>query len=235
MKHKLLTCAVFAFSCFAYSKDPKFKNEVDQLSYSLGASVGLSLSSQKLEINPDYYLLGLKEGLKEKLSLMSHDEIMTLLTNTHKKNGEKRATEQKQKAANNLVAGEKFLAANKKKEGVKTLDSGLQYRVINKGKGLSPKLDDTVNVHYRGTLIDGTEFDSSLENKKPSSFLVKNVIPGWQEALQLMKPGAKWELFIPAKLAYGERSGHPLIGPNETLLFETELISVDIAESKAKK
>ena len=121
---------------------------------------------------------------------------------------------------------EKFLMENKAKEGVKTLPSGLQYKVIKDGEGATPKLTDTVVTHYRGTLIDGTEFDSSYKRKEPATFPVSGVIKGWTEALQLMKEGAKWILYVPPKLAYGERGAGGLIGPNETLIFEIELLKV---------
>jgi FKBP-type peptidyl-prolyl cis-trans isomerase FklB len=126
----------------------------------------------------------------------------------------------------NKKEGETFLTENKKKEGVKTLPSGLQYKVIKAGTGKKPKLADTVTTHYRGTLIDGTEFDSSYKRGQPATFQVSGVIPGWTEALQLMEEGAKWQLFIPSNLAYGERGMAGTIGPNATLLFEIELISV---------
>ena len=121
---------------------------------------------------------------------------------------------------------EKFLMENKAKEGVKTLPSGLQYKVIKDGEGATPKLTDTVVTHYRGTLIDGTEFDSSYKRKEPATFPVSGVIKGWTEALQLMKEGAKWTLYVPPGLAYGQRGYPPVIGPNETLIFEIELLKV---------
>jgi FKBP-type peptidyl-prolyl cis-trans isomerase len=129
-------------------------------------------------------------------------------------------------AGTNLKAGEAFLAANAKKEGVKTTASGLQYKVINSGTGPSPKLTDTVKVHYHGTLIDGTVFDSSVRRNMPVTFSVNGVIPGWTEALQLMKVGDKWQLVIPSKLAYGEQ-GPPSIGPNSVLIFEVELLGIE--------
>jgi FKBP-type peptidyl-prolyl cis-trans isomerase FklB len=129
-------------------------------------------------------------------------------------------------AKKNKAEGEAFLAENKKKEGVKTTPSGLQYKVIKPGKGKKPKSSDTVTVNYRGTLIDGTEFDSSYKRGQPATFQVSGVIPGWTEALQLMEEGAKWQLFIPSNLAYGERGAGGVIGPNATLIFEVELISI---------
>jgi FKBP-type peptidyl-prolyl cis-trans isomerase FklB len=135
--------------------------------------------------------------------------------------------ENKSATGNNSEAGEKFLAENAKKDGVKTTASGLQYKVIKSGTGESPKLTDTVKVHYHGTLIDGTVFDSSVERGEPISFPVQGVIPGWVEALQLMKVGDKWQLFIPAKLAYGAQSPSPKIGANSTLIFEVELLGIE--------
>ena len=138
------------------------------------------------------------------------------------------AIEAKVKTDKNQNEGETFLAENTKKDGVKTLPSGLQYKVVREGAGASPKATDKVTTHYRGTLLDGTEFDSSYRRNEPASFGVSQVIKGWQEALQLMKTGAKWQLFIPANLAYGEQ-GAPggTIGPNATLIFDIELISID--------
>ncbi|MDX1815211.1 MAG: FKBP-type peptidyl-prolyl cis-trans isomerase, partial [Thermodesulfobacteriota bacterium] len=134
--------------------------------------------------------------------------------------------ERKKAAEKNLAEGKSFLEKNAKKEGVKTLPSGLQYKVLKKGSGISPKKTDTVTVNYKGTLIDGTEFDSSYKRGKPATFRVGGVIAGWTEGLQLMKPGAKWQLFIPPNLAYGERGAGARIAPNSTLIFEVELVSV---------
>jgi len=133
----------------------------------------------------------------------------------------------KQQGEKNKREGEIFLEANKKKEGVQTLPSGLQYKVLKAGAGKKPTTTDTVTVHYRGTLIDGKEFDSSYQRGKPATFPVNGVIPGWTEALALMEEGAKWELFIPSNLAYGERGAGREIGPNATLIFEVELISIE--------
>ena len=132
----------------------------------------------------------------------------------------------RENAGKHRAEGEAFLAANGKKEGVVTLPSGLQYKVLAEGKGTSPNPTDNVTVHYRGTLVDGTEFDNSYKREKPATFRVDGVIAGWTEALQRMKPGAKWQLFVPAKLGYGDRGAGPLIPPDSTLIFEVELISV---------
>jgi len=135
-------------------------------------------------------------------------------------------------AAKNKAAGEAFLAENAKKEGVVVTDSGLQYKIIEEGEGPSPGPSDMATVNYRGTLIDGTQFDSSYDRGQPATFPVGGVIAGWTEALQLMKPGAKWQLFIPADLAYGERGAGKDIGPNSTLVFDVELLSVEKGEKQ---
>jgi len=135
-------------------------------------------------------------------------------------------------AAKNKAAGEAFLAENAKKEGVKVTKSGLQYKIIEEGEGPSPGPSDMATVNYRGTLIDGTQFDSSYDRGQPATFPVGGVIAGWTEALQLMKPGAKWQLFIPSDLAYGERGAGKDIGPNSTLVFDVELLSVEKGEKK---
>ena len=137
----------------------------------------------------------------------------------------KQEEKRKQQGEKNKEEGEKFLAENETKEGVKTLPSGLQYKILSEGSGESPKAGDIATVNYRGTLIDGTEFDSSYKRGQPSTFSVTGVIKGWTEALELMKPGAKWQLFIPSELAYGERGSGQMIGPNATLIFDVELVS----------
>jgi FKBP-type peptidyl-prolyl cis-trans isomerase FklB len=142
---------------------------------------------------------------------------------------------QEEIAKKNNVDGEAFLAENKKKEGVKTLPSGLQYKVIKAGTDKKPKLSDSVTSHYRGTLIDGTEFDSSYKRGQPVTFPVSGVIPGWTEALQLMGEGAKWQIFVPSNLAYGERGAGIVIGPNATLIFEIEIISIQEKKQENKE
>jgi len=146
----------------------------------------------------------------------------------------KMAAKQAKEAAENLAAGTAFLEANKAKEGVKVLPSGLQYKVVKEGTGNTPTADDKVKTHYRGTLIDGTEFDSSYKRNQPAEFGVTKVIKGWTEALQLMKVGGKWELYIPANLAYGQR-GRPSIPANSTLIFEIELLEIVKADPAANK
>jgi FKBP-type peptidyl-prolyl cis-trans isomerase FklB len=202
------------------------KNQKEKVSYSLGLNIGRNLGSdlkkQSIDIEPNILAKGIQDALSGANPLLSNEEIQETMAALQKEMLEK----QKQR-------GEAFLSENKKKEGVKTLPSGLQYKVIKAGTGKKPKLNDTVTVNYRGTLIDGTEFDSSLRRGKPATFPVSGVIPGWTEALPLMEEGAKWQLFIPPKLAYGERGAGNLVAPNATLIFEVELISIQ--ENKQEK
>ncbi|MDY6993172.1 MAG: FKBP-type peptidyl-prolyl cis-trans isomerase, partial [Pseudomonadota bacterium] len=191
---------------------------------------------QEIDINLDILIRGMSDALGDKEPLLSEEEINKVLTNFQRERIAKQAQQRKQAAEENMKKSEAFLAENKAKEGVKTLESGLQYKVVTPGEGEPPKATDKVTVHYKGTLIDGTEFDSSYQRGKPASFAVNRVIKGWTEALQLMKPGAKWQLFIPPQLAYGERGAPGKIGPNETLLFEVELLAVgDDTEAEAEK
>jgi len=204
---------------------PQLKDQKDKASYSIGHDIGSTFKKQNMELNPDLLLAGLKDALAGK-EAMTKEERDKTLQDFQKEMMEKQAATTKAAGEKNLADGEKFLADNKKKEGVKSTSSGLQYKVLKEGSGTSPKATDTVVVNYRGTLIDGTEFDSSYKRKEPATFQVNRVIPGWTEALQLMKPGAKYELYIPSKIAYGERGAGKDIGPNSTLIFEVELLSV---------
>lgn len=242
MKRLLATTAVLSL-CFISqpaftenNKAQKLSNKKDQISYSIGVDVGKSIQKQKIDLNADLFFAGLKDGLADKYSMMSENEIRQTLLALQTEIIEKQNEQMKAMATKNLTDGDKFLAENKKQKGITTLPSGLQYRVLKDGTGTSPKATDTVTTHYRGKLIDGTEFDSSYSRGQPARFAVNAVIPGWTEALQMMKPGAKWELFIPSKLAYGENGIGQAIGPNSTLIFEVELLSVDSAnQTKAAK
>jgi FKBP-type peptidyl-prolyl cis-trans isomerase FklB len=168
-----------------------------------------------------------QDALLGKEPLMTPQEIRTTLVDLQKKVAAVQDQKRKVEEEKILAQGKTFLAENRKKEGVKTLPSGLQYRIVAEGSGKTPKSTDTVTVHYRGTLIDGTEFDNSYSRGKPATFGVGRVIAGWTEALQLMKEGARWQLFIPPDLAYGEKGAGSKIPPNSTLIFEVELISVE--------
>jgi FKBP-type peptidyl-prolyl cis-trans isomerase FklB len=197
----------------------------EKQSYSMGADIGARLKAQSIEVEADAFVQGMKDTLSGAKKLLTDDEIRETLTALQKELREKMEEKNKALGEKNKKEGEAFLAENKKKEGVKSLPSGLQYKVMKEGTGKAPKADDTVVCNYRGTLIDGTEFDSSYKRGEPATFPLNQIIPGWTEALQLMKEGAKWQLFIPATLAYGEQSTG-IIGPNSVLIFEIELISV---------
>jgi FKBP-type peptidyl-prolyl cis-trans isomerase len=203
------------------------KTEKDKQSYAIGLNLGRSMKRDELGIDPDVLARGLKDGFGDKKALMTDEEmqsaLMQLKTDVQKRQQEKyQATLEKNKAE-----GDAFLAANKAKPDVVTLPSGLQYKVLQAGTGPKPTATDTVECNYKGTLIDGTEFDSSYKRGQTAKFPVNQVIKGWTEALQLMPVGSKWELFIPPSLGYGERgAGNGPIGPNATLVFEVELVSV---------
>ena len=221
----IISMVLFLGVGFAADK-PDVKEEKDKISYSVGYQVGGDFKRQGVDLNPDLLVKGVQDAMSGGKPLMTQQEMNKTLVDLKKKIVAEQREEQKKAAEKNLAEGRKFLEANAKKEGVKTLPSGLQYKVVQAGNGASPKKTDNVTVHYKGTLIDGTEFDSSYTRGKPATFRVDGVIAGWTEALQLMKPGAKWQLFIPPNLAYGERGAGSRIGPNSTLIFEVELISI---------
>ncbi|HUO78086.1 MAG TPA: FKBP-type peptidyl-prolyl cis-trans isomerase [Thermodesulfovibrionales bacterium] len=202
------------------------KSQKDKISYIIGLDIGNNLKRQGAEIDPDTLLRGMKDALSGSKPLLSEDEIREVTTAFRQEMAQKQAEVTKKLAEKNKSEGEAFLGENKKKEGVKILPSGLQYKVITEGSGRSPKESDTVTVNYKGTFVDGTEFDSSYKRGEPATFPVNGVIKGWTEALPLMKEGAKWQLFIPSSLAYGEAGAGNAIGPNATLIFEVELISI---------
>jgi FKBP-type peptidyl-prolyl cis-trans isomerase FklB len=193
----------------------ELKSDNDKVLYSLAYELGKDISRQDLELSPEVLLKGAEDGMSAAKPLVDARQRQLAL---------KQIQETRAKA--NLEQSQAFLAANAKKEGVQTLPSGLQYKVIQAGEGKSPGPGDHVRVQYRGSLIDGSEFDSSYERGKPATFRVNKVIKGWQEALQLMKEGDKWELFIPPDLGYGERGRPKAIPPNSVLIFEVELVSV---------
>ena len=208
------------------SKKVELTSVKDKVSYGIGMSMGRDFANQKIEVDPVILAQGIKDTLAGGPTLMTDEEAQTTLMNFQQEMMAKQEAEVQAMGEKNQAAGAAFLAENGTKEGVVTLPSGLQYKVLNEGTGKSPAKEDTVTVNYRGTLIDGTEFDSSYKRGEPATFPVGGVIPGWTEALQLMKEGAKWQLFIPADLAYGERGAGPVIEPNSTLLFDVELISI---------
>ncbi len=220
----------------ASAESQELKNDKDRLSYSMGVATGTQMKRQSVDVDVDMFAKGLRDSVSGGKLQMTEQEIQETLMKFQQEMAAKQAEKTKQLAEINKKEGEVFLSENKKKEGVKTLPSGLQYKVITDGTGKKPKDSDTVTTHYRGTLIDGTEFDSSIKRGQPATFAVKGVIKGWTEALQLMKEGAKWQLFIPSDLAYGDRGAGQQIGPNAALIFEVELISIkDATEKKEPK
>ncbi|MGA7274161.1 MAG: FKBP-type peptidyl-prolyl cis-trans isomerase [Candidatus Udaeobacter sp.] len=221
MKHLIVivSASLLALPLFGQEKSPQLKDQKDKVSYSIGMNIGFNLSRQKVDINPDILAAGIRDSLAGKPQLTT-DQVKDVMAQFEKDMEQK----QKQAGEKNKADGSKFLEENKKKPGVKTTASGLEYKVEKEGTGAQPKPTDTVTVNYRGTLMDGTEFDSSYKRGQPATFPVNGVIKGWTEALQLMKVGSKYQVFVPANLAYGERSVSPEIGPNATLIFEVELL-----------
>ena len=218
--------------CTPEKKKVELKDDKSKESYSVGYQFGQNLKKMHADLDADVLSKGIEDAISGKESLLSEEEMGSSLSNVRQKSMTAMQEALKKEAEENLVEGEKFLTENKTKEGVKTTASGLQYKVIEKGEGPSPKEGDTVTVNYRGTLIDGTQFDSSYDRGQPATFPLTGVIPGWTEALQMMKKGSKWELYIPPDLAYGERGAGNRIPPNSTLIFEVELISFQGPEKK---
>lgn len=234
MKRLIICLGAVCVASIGLAQDkPQLKDQKDKASYSIGYDIGSTFKKQNVELNPDALFTGLKEGLAGKEALLTKEEREKTLEVFQKEMMEKQVAASKEAGTKNAAEGEKFLAENKKKDGVKTTTSGLQYKVLKEGSGPSPKETDTVVTNYKGTLLDGTEFDSSYKRNEPASFPVNRVIKGWTEALQLMKPGAKYQLFIPSALAYGERGAGRDIGPNAALIFEVELLSVKPPEVPA--
>jgi FKBP-type peptidyl-prolyl cis-trans isomerase FklB len=223
MKNLLIASAtvLLALPLSAQEKSAQLKDQKDKVSYSIGLNVGFNLSKQKISVNPDALSAGVKDALAGKPQ-MTEAEVKDTMTAFEKEMMEK----QKAEGEKNAADGVKFLEENKKKAGIKTTASGLQYKSLKEGSGPSPKPTDTVTVNYRGTLLDGTEFDSSYKRNEPATFPLNGVIKGWTEGLQLMKKGSKYQFFIPAALAYGERSPGAGIPANSTLIFEVELLEI---------
>ena len=202
--------------------EDNFKSKQEKIGYAIGMNIANSMRIQQLDIDPEQLAAGFIATFKGEKTILTETEMKQVLT------GFQQEMQQKQQAeiAAAAAVDKEYLVENSKKDGVVTLASGLQYEVIKAGKGAQPTADATVEVHYRGTLVDGTEFDSSYSRGKPASFPVNRVIAGWTEALQLMKEGAKWQLVIPGSLAYGAAGSPPTIKPDATLIFEVELLQV---------
>ena len=205
------------------------------LGMDIGSKVGPSLKKQSVEVDPALVSQGLKDAMSGAKTRLTEQEAQAVLTEMQADLSKKRQEQMQQAAASNKAEGDAFLAANKAKEGVVTLPSGLQYKVLKEGTGPKPAANDTVSSNYRGTLINGTEFDSSEKHGGPAKFGVGQVIKGWSEALQIMPVGSKWQLFVPANLAYGERGAGGDIGPNATLIFEVELLSIEKVKENSSK
>lgn len=201
----------------------EIKTEKEKLSYALGAYFSQGVTRQDIDIDVPAFMQAVEDILNQSELKLSQEEMQQVLTAYQ----QKLTTERAAKADSNKTAGEKFLAENKKKDGVVTLPSGLQYKVLEKGDGPKPTVDDNVKVHYRGTHIDGTVFDSSYERGEPVSLGLSQVIKGWQEAVPLMSVGSKYQIYVPADLAYGDRGAGGSIGPNETLIFDIELLGIN--------
>jgi FKBP-type peptidyl-prolyl cis-trans isomerase FklB len=200
-----------------------------RVSYGIGMNLGMQWRNQEVDVDPDILLQGMKDAMRGGPMLLTEEEMRQTLTSYQEEHRVRQAAKRREMAETNLAKSREFLEQNKSQPGVVELPSGLQYRVMEEGEGASPKATDQVTVHYRGTLIDGTEFDSSHRRGQPATFNVSGVIPGWTEGLQLMKPGARYQFFIPPNLAYAERGSGPLIEPNAALIFDVELISAQAA------
>jgi FKBP-type peptidyl-prolyl cis-trans isomerase FklB len=202
------------------------KTEEDKISYSIGIDLGKNFQQQDIKVVETPFMQGIKDGQSGAPTLMTEQELKTTLTNLQKNLVQKQVEAAQKLATKNTEEGAKFLAEYKTKPDVKSTASGLLYRIIKTGTGASPKATDMVTTHYRGTFTDGKEFDSSYSRGEPAQFQVNGVIPGWTEVLQLMQPGAKYEVVVPANLAYGENGVGRIIGPNATLVFEIELLNI---------
>lgn len=231
-----LCCSGLAAShLFAAEPAPALKTQNERESYSIGYQVGQSIKTDGVEVNFEKLVQGLQDAIKDKEALLSTDEMVKLIVDLKKKANEAHIRNVQDQVAKNEQESKKFLEENKKKEGIKTTDSGLQYKVLKEGVGIIPKPEDFVLVNYRGTFIDGKEFDSSYAKGEPLRVKVNGVIEGWAEALSLMKVGSKWQLFVPPDLGYGVSGLGQKIPSNKVLLFEMELLGVEKGDKAAQK
>lgn len=226
-KKSLILAVILAISPLANAASTELNSVEQKASYTLGTDLAKNFQQQGLNIDVEALKLGMQDVLNDRPLKLTQEEMDNAVKQVKKALMEKQMAKRQAEAKKNAQKGEAFLAENKNKPGVKITDSGLQYKVINKGKGPSPSENDMITAHYQGALIDGTVFDSSYERGTPLEFEMGNVIKGWQEALKMMKAGSKWELYIPAELAYGERGAGKRIPPNSTLVFTVELIKFD--------
>jgi FKBP-type peptidyl-prolyl cis-trans isomerase FklB len=206
--------------------DQMLRTEKEKNSYAVGAQTGADMRHFGMDVDPELVMRGFRDAYSGKKLLLSDQQMAETMNNIGKIMQAKSGEMMKQDAERNKQEGDAFLAQNAKKEGVRTLPSGLQYKVLKAGTGRTPRPTDTVTVNYRGTYVDGNEFDSSYRRNQPFTFQINKMIKGWVEALPMMGVGSKWQLFIPPRLAYGEQGSPPAIGPNETLIYEIELLSI---------
>jgi len=218
---------------FAEGPATAIEDQKDRESYSIGYQVGLSMKSDGVEVNFEKLIEGLQHAIDGKEPLLSTDEMKRLIVDLRKRAREVQMKKIQEQIVSNAQESEKFLDENGKKEGVKTTESGLQYKVLKEGDGPSPKPEDFVKVNYLGTFTDGTEFDSSFAKGEPQTFQTDGVIKGWTEALQMMKAGSKWQIFVPPHLAYGRGGLGQRIPPNKVLVFELELLSIEKGDKAA--
>ena len=226
MVKRLLAGSIGLILSVSALADAKLDDQKKKASYTIGMKVAEQLLISKDEIDLEALHLGMQDVFAGKKPRISQEEMQKAIKAYEASNQKKGLEQMKKLSSENMAEGKAFLAKNKKEKGVKTLPSGLQYKIIKAGSGASPKLTDTVTTHYHGTLINGEVFDSSYDRGEPVSFPVNGVIKGWTEALQKMKTGGKWKLFIPSELAYGERGAGGKIGPNATLIFDVELLGI---------
>jgi len=229
----LLACLAVPGTMQAAEKTVELETFKDKLSYSMGHDMGTYLNSVGDDLDYNTLIIGLKTGFDGTESILPPEEMQTVQKEFAQKMKDKQEEELKVLAAENLTAGDAYLAENKKKDGVIVTESGLQYEIVEAGKGESPQMIDTVTVHYKGTTIDGSVFDDSSKRGEPAKFGVGQVIPGWSEVLQLMKEGSKYHVTIPPALAYGERGVPPMIGPNSVLVFDVELVAIEKVDAGA--
>jgi FKBP-type peptidyl-prolyl cis-trans isomerase FklB len=229
MKHAVM-CVVcltlMAAPVLSEEKKIELKTPKEKQSYSIGFDMGSNIKRNGIDVDPNILTKAIKDALSGGLPLMTEQEMRESIVALQKDMAAKQQGRAKELGDKNRKEGEAFLVENKKKDGVTTLPSGLQYMILAEGKGNQPKATDTVTVQYRGTLIDGSEFDSSYKRGQPATFALNQVIKGWTEGVQLIKEGGKIRLFVPSELAYGERGAGAQIGPNATLIFEVELLSI---------
>ena len=216
------TVFIFLYPIITNVYAVKIETDLEKLSYSMGIFFGQSVNRQEMEIDIPAFMQAVEDVLNNAEKKLTDDEMQKILNTYQKKEKEEQIT----KSTNSKVDGEKFLAENRNNDGVIVLASGLQYKIIKNSIGKKPTANSRVVVHYRGTLIDGTEFDSSYARGEPIELNLNQVIKGWQEALQLMAIGSKWQIVIPSELAYGKRGAGRVIGPNATLIFDIELLSI---------